>query len=157
MQIAIMSITGIVGAEFFYWQPNNIIPFLPDWLMFKHLIVLFVWVNVINFTTRCLIKMLASVDSGMEKAIVVSRLSPLIFIIGSFAIYDREDPLLTEYAAAFFTSFGVMFALITSKLIICTMSKMTFSVFHPEVLLLLMYPAVRHFDLPLPQGLTLLV
>ena len=72
MQIAIMSITGIVGAEFFYWQPNNIIPFLPDWLMFKHLVVMFVWLNVINFTTRCLIKMLASVDDTVGKVMVIS-------------------------------------------------------------------------------------
>ena len=78
--------------------------------------------------------------TGSDKLAILAKMIPLTLIMATFFLYDWEDQLLKDYAALFFTSFGVIFALVTSKVIICTMSKMTFSPLQGEVLLLSLYP-----------------
>lgn len=78
-----------------------------------------------------------------------ARVFPMLLLLGSYFTFDQEDPFFQDNATFFFLAIGLMFGLITCKLIISTMAHMTFNIFHLEPLVLYFFWAKNYFDLPI--------
>ena len=51
--------------------------------------------------------------------------------LGSYFTFGQDDIFFMEYTTYFYLSIGLVFSLVTTKLIISTMAKVTFPPFNP--------------------------
>lgn len=118
-------LTGILGADFWYIRIADIIPGVPEIILFKHIMVTFVFLNIFVFGGSCLIEIASSCKDVSEMLSGYLRLIPAFCILASYFFFDQTDPFFQDHASLFYFVIGMIFSLVTSKLIVSTMAKVS--------------------------------
>ena len=120
--------------------------FLPDFINVQFLIIAFVVLNSVFFSSHCLYEIATSSKSGRLIHNLIN-VFPCIQIIACYFFIDQTDPFFQRHAAFFFLTIGINFTLVTSKLIVSTMAKMEFCFIQPEPFVLYLYPLCEYFQI----------
>lgn len=108
------------------FQVARILPFLPEclaWVEIRHLVVLFVMFGSLSLALFCLKEMVSEAKSVVEAVKFYSYLIPAVLTAGSYFTLCHDDHYFRENATFFYFAMGIVFTLVTSKVIISTMAQ----------------------------------
>ena len=145
-------LTVLFGHEAYLILVKDIVPlaFLPPWLNLQHMVNIFMLLTGGIIMVSNLVE-IATNSKGIGHFFMnFLRMLPAVACCFSYFLIDQTDPFFQDNASLFFFHIGMSFTLITSKLIISTMAKMSYSPFQLEPVLLYLYWANSYFELSLP-------
>ena len=131
------------GSNVYFTPLKEILFFLPefitrDFILLDVVMIIVIYVGVI-YTMLLVYFNLKSANSFTDKVecfiIMTLHFSCYIFLY----LFNSSLNFLKESAALVYISIGFLFCILTTKLIVCTMSKMKFHIIHLEYLIPLLF------------------
>lgn len=148
-QIAVMLVAYFCGGGFYDRKIVHVIPSLagvvPDYLELSDVIITFIIVNSLFFAGYLIFEMLTTKPTLSGKLYALWGANPIVFVLIDLYLLDSTDEFAFKNAAFMIMGVGLIFTLITTKVIISTMAHMHVSSFQIEPFLFVPYFYLRYF------------
>lgn len=142
-QILIMIFASFMGGNFFNKQIIDLIPALqevvPDYIILSDVVMGVASFNSLLFALNLIYEMISNIESISGKLYALWAMNPIVLIIVNLYLLDEHREFCHNNAALMIWGVGLIFTLITTKVIISSMAKMHISSFQFEPFLLSVY------------------
>jgi hypothetical protein len=148
-QILVMFGASFLGADVFQIKINVLIPplasIIPDYFILEHFIFAITVVNSLLFAAVLLYEMIGKQKSISGKLYTLWGTNPIIIAILNIFLLDQSDQFTNQNASLLVFGLSMVFALITTKVIISSMAHMHFGSLQPEVFIFWPYFYLHYF------------
>ena len=150
-QIGVMVASFLLGATVYQNKVTSVFTFLvgivPDFLELRDIVILVLVVNSWGFGAYCFVEIIMSKPGFSGKIASFMRTVPIWITVGCFWMLEESDPHTTKNAWLMVFSIGLIFTIITTKVIISTMAQMEYTFIQPETLIFVPYILIQHYYL----------
>ena len=148
-QIGVMIASFLLGATVYQNKVTAVFTFLsgvvPDYLELRDIVILVLVVNSLGFGAFLFVEIILSGKGFSGKIMAFMRTIPIWITIGCFWMLDSNDIHTINNAALIVFAFGLIFTIITTKVIITTMAKMDYSFIQFETILMAPYVLIQNY------------
>lgn len=148
-------LTAVFGAEVYDLPIKEIFWFLPsflsrDYILRDYAIVILIYIGFF-YSIILIFYIMKSMKSVKVTFICIFQILQHFICYVILFYYDNRIEFIHNNAGYAYIAVAFIYALVTTKLIVCTMAKMEFSVFHPEYLVFLVYFYFQYNYEPTPE------
>lgn len=148
-QCAIMMIAFIMGGRFYDRTLVGVIPALsgvvPDYVILSDIVVAVVSINSIFFGLYLVYEMFIFQKEYYWKFVSIMRMLPVMLCLYTLYLLDPKDTFTYNNAALMIIALGLVFTLLTTKVIVSSMARMQYSFFQIEAFLFAGYFYFQYF------------
>lgn len=134
-----MGVAFFTGDTIFQLKITSLVPFLsgaiPDFVTICDIIVVFTVFNSLLFAAYLIYEMISQKETLNGKLYALWGINPIIFVLLNLYLIDGTDEFTIQNAALMIMMIGIIFTLVSTKVIISSMAKMHISSFQIEPLL----------------------
>lgn len=149
--IAFHLIAFAFGPEVYDWKFKDTFPSLPSYItrefVFGDIVIAFVVYIGVIFTFTIIYYLFKSVKDPKTKVVVALQLIQHFACYVILYLFNDKIPFIKENAGLVYMCYVFLFALISTKLIICQMAKMFYNIIHLEYFVFVIYFYYQyHYD-----------